>query len=98
MQKSKFEKLNKIILSMVGFLLVVVVIVSVQTSALGVELSHLEQKQKELLSQKVVLEDSWAQNISLKNAQGLAKKYRFTQDYEVVYLNSTDAFAQLPGR
>lgn len=94
---SRFNKTTKILAVTAGVLLIMVVGLSVQTAGFGVELTQLERQRVGMTKDKTYLEEQIAKSISLRSAENLARKYRFSKNYEIVYLNNFDNFAQANG-
>ena len=94
---NKIKNIKKyILISILVVLAVASVMMTIETSTSGVEIARLEEKERQLLSERRDLEESLVKTLSVSELQVKSGDFGFTKASNLVYITQTEPVAKLP--
>lgn len=87
---------NHILLGICGLLAIANVIMTIDSSATGIEVSDLRSRENALAEQKRSLQDELVRSLSVSELQEKGGELGFTKPGDVVYLSAGAPVAKLP--
>lgn len=94
---NKIKNIKKyILISILVVLAVASVMMTIETSTSGVEIARLEEKERQLLSERRDLEESLVKTLSVSELQVKSGDLGFTKASNLVYITQTEPVAKLP--
>lgn len=87
---------NYILLGICGLLAIVNVIMTINSSATGVQISDLQKKESVLSDEKRTLQDELVKTLSVGQLQEKSLELGFAKPADVIYLSQSAPVAKLP--
>ena len=87
---------NFVLLGIIAILAIVNVVMTINTSATGVEIASLQDQETSLVNQKRDLQDLLVASLSVNSLQEKSSELGFVKPESTIYLSDSVAVAKLP--